>query len=662
MKNLKKPLRKLLHDQGNLHDRVNKLRTELDEVQKVIDMDPINSFNEAKIDEERFLKQKAKIEWLDVGDSNSSFFHKSIKSRNQRSRIDMIKNAENMEVNGTGVPGPAIAFGSPLGLRNDEIKLICLRRAMFDIGDDKAPGPDGYTSAFFKKGWDVVGQDVCRAVHDFFVNGKLLKEVNHTFLALIPKILTNRIIAGIKEVVSENQSAFVPGRRISDNILITQELMHNYHRDRGPPRRVRLSNSFRFHKHCEELRIINIRFADDLFIFARGDVESAKVVMDSLNEFKLVSGLVPSIPKSTVYFCNIINHVKSAILNVMPFLEGRLQLCNSVISSMQVYWASVLSIPFCIIDDIQQLIRGFLWCNGKYKEASFKGMSWDVICLPKSEGGLGHSTVLSFQWCVDGHSYLEHCHEQGFVMGSVDPHVQAERSFFLGCSSQSFHELGVAQAATIERSRETFFMEAGREGYNLRMCVADIIENGSWVWPQAWCLKAPKLSFLFTVPGPYDGRLHELEEMEGKWVTWHIYLGEDSAWDVLRPLRRGGSIGSRFCVGLPHCIPLSNRNLAGMDNIPPILEDITAWFSPMAAKRSFDCIVGKLLFAAAAYHIWIERNNRLFKNVRRSPEEIKDIIVVMVRLKIATLRFKNKPRVIQRLSEWKMPNTFRLYG
>ncbi|PWA69450.1 methylenetetrahydrofolate reductase 1 [Artemisia annua] len=136
-----------------------------------------------------------------------------------------------------------------------------IKRAMFDIGDDKAPGPDGYTSAFFKKGWDIVGQDVCNAIRDFFGNGKLLKETNHTFLALIPKvttplkvtdyrpisccnviykclskIITNRIIEGIKEVVSENQSAFVPGGRISDNILITQELMHNYHRDRGPPR------------------------------------------------------------------------------------------------------------------------------------------------------------------------------------------------------------------------------------------------------------------------------------------------------------------------------------------------------------------------------------------------------------------------------------------
>ncbi|GKF79919.1 hypothetical protein Tco_0235487, partial [Tanacetum coccineum] len=86
MKLLKKPLRKLLHDQGNLHDRVNRLRVELDEVQDAIDKDPFNvvlrdeeaayiqAFNEAKVDEERFLKQKAKIEWLEVGDFDSAYF------------------------------------------------------------------------------------------------------------------------------------------------------------------------------------------------------------------------------------------------------------------------------------------------------------------------------------------------------------------------------------------------------------------------------------------------------------------------------------------------------------------------------------------------------------------------------------------------------------
>ncbi|GKA07644.1 hypothetical protein Tco_0686868, partial [Tanacetum coccineum] len=365
---IKKPFRKLLHEQGNLHDRVNRLRHELDGVQKALDNNPADSnlrdeeaiylkaFNKAKVDEERFLKQKTKIDWLDVGDSNSAYFHKSVKSG-----------------------------------------------------------------------------DICNAVRDFFSNDKLLKEIKHTFIALIPKvsttqrvndyrpipccnvlykciskILTNRIIAGIKEVVSENQSAFVPGRRIADNILITQELMHNYHRDRAPPRcafkidiqntvdwrflanilkcfgfhptmikwimaciesssflislngdihgffkgkrglrqrdplspylftlvmevltliirrRVRLSEMFHYHNHCEELQLVNVCFADDLFIFARGDVDTARVIMELIDEFKSTSGLVPSLPKSTTFFCNVCNHVKIAILNIMQFSEGKL--------------------------------------------------------------------------------------------------------------------------------------------------------------------------------------------------------------------------------------------------------------------------------------------------------------------------------------------------
>ncbi|GJZ44210.1 hypothetical protein Tco_0591465, partial [Tanacetum coccineum] len=67
---------------------------------------------------------------------------------------------------------------------------------------------------------------------------------------------------------------------------------------------------------------------------------------------------------------------------------GRLQLCKSVISSLHVYWASVLIIPKGIIYDIQSLIRGFLWCNGEYKRGKAK-VAWDDICLPKCEGGLG---------------------------------------------------------------------------------------------------------------------------------------------------------------------------------------------------------------------------------------------------------------------------------
>ncbi|GJS03919.1 hypothetical protein Tco_0320427 [Tanacetum coccineum] len=271
LRSLKKPFLKLLQDHGNLHDRVNKLRVELDTVQKALDLNPndvnlrdeeavyVQAFTEAKIDEERFLKQKAKIEWLDVGDSNSAYFHKSVKCLNQRSRVDIILNLANVEVTRTDVANAFVShyenfLGSDMvcDMVNSDrlfVKQVSensysnmvspityeeIKSSMFSIGDDRAPGPDDFS---------------------------LLKEINHTFLALIPKvptplkvtdfqpisccnviykciskILTNHIIKGVKVVVSDNQSAFVPGRRISDNILITQELMHNYHQNRGPPR------------------------------------------------------------------------------------------------------------------------------------------------------------------------------------------------------------------------------------------------------------------------------------------------------------------------------------------------------------------------------------------------------------------------------------------
>ncbi|GJS84287.1 reverse transcriptase domain, reverse transcriptase zinc-binding domain protein [Tanacetum coccineum] len=65
-------------------------------------------------------------------------------------------------------------------------------------------------------------------------------------------------------------------------------------------------------------------FADDLFILARVDVESLRVIMESLEEFKLTSGLVPSIPKSTAYFCNVLHHTKVTIFSIMPFSKGEL--------------------------------------------------------------------------------------------------------------------------------------------------------------------------------------------------------------------------------------------------------------------------------------------------------------------------------------------------
>ena len=146
----------------------------------------------------------------------------------------------------------------------DMIKQVTpqeIKESMFSMGNDKSPGPDGYTACFFKECWDILEKDVTCAIQEFFINGNLLKELNHIVIALLPKvkspvrindyrpisccnvlfkcitkIISNRIKGSLNELISPNQSAFVPGRRISDNILLTQELMHNYHLDRGSPR------------------------------------------------------------------------------------------------------------------------------------------------------------------------------------------------------------------------------------------------------------------------------------------------------------------------------------------------------------------------------------------------------------------------------------------
>lgn len=62
-----------------------------------------------------------------------------------------------------------------------------IKEAIFSIPEDKSPGPDGYTSGFYKAGWSTIGKEVCIAIQSFFRSGKLLKEVNDTLIIVVPK-------------------------------------------------------------------------------------------------------------------------------------------------------------------------------------------------------------------------------------------------------------------------------------------------------------------------------------------------------------------------------------------------------------------------------------------------------------------------------------------
>ena len=118
------------------------------------------------------------------------------------------------------------------------------------MSPSKAPGPDGMTALFFQKFWHIVGMDVTNAMLDFLNNGYMLKSLNFIHIALIPKVkspksmtqfrpislcnvlykiiskvLVNRMKIILPLVVSDGQSAFVPGWMISD-IMIAFEIIH----------------------------------------------------------------------------------------------------------------------------------------------------------------------------------------------------------------------------------------------------------------------------------------------------------------------------------------------------------------------------------------------------------------------------------------------------
>ncbi|GJS99827.1 RNA-directed DNA polymerase, eukaryota, reverse transcriptase zinc-binding domain protein [Tanacetum coccineum] len=233
------------------------LRKEVKEVHKEVDMFPheenikekscqiLNKYYEAIQDKYSFLCHKAKVEWLKEGDRNTAFFHKTVKERVHRGRILTIRNEEGVIFENDDVAVQIVKhFEDFLGksrpmqklssrnaiflnkLNNEEaLKMVRpvrnseIKNAMFDIEDSNALGPDGHTLRFYKSAWSIIGKEVCTAVREFFLRGKLLGE-----------IMTNRIKGVLGSLVNENQSAFIGGRHITDNILLSQELFRGYNR------------------------------------------------------------------------------------------------------------------------------------------------------------------------------------------------------------------------------------------------------------------------------------------------------------------------------------------------------------------------------------------------------------------------------------------------
>jgi hypothetical protein len=119
------------------------------------------------------------------------------------------------------------------------------------MGPVKAPKPDGFLARFFQRNWEFMKMDVIKGVKSFFETRVMPRTVNKTAIVLIPKkdlpeglkdyrpislcnviykivskCMVNWLRPFLHEIIAPMQSAFIPGRVITDNTLIAFECLH----------------------------------------------------------------------------------------------------------------------------------------------------------------------------------------------------------------------------------------------------------------------------------------------------------------------------------------------------------------------------------------------------------------------------------------------------
>ncbi|GJV32918.1 RNA-directed DNA polymerase, eukaryota, reverse transcriptase zinc-binding domain protein [Tanacetum coccineum] len=457
----------------------------------------------------------------------------------------------------------------------DAVKMIMnvsdkeIKNALFDICDNKAPGPDGYSAKFFKSAWSVIKNEAYDAIIEFFRTGRMLREVNATLITLVPKsktphkvsdyrpiaccntiykiiskILTNRIKSALCKLVSHCQSAFIPGRQITNNILLTQELLRGYNWKNGA-RRVALKIDiqkaydtvnwdflervlimrglrqgdpispyiftlvmevftlilqkhisedvkFKYHWGCKDLQISHPCFADDLLVLCHRDLNSVKVVKRALDMFSSVSGLNPNIGKSTMFFGNVKEQDKQDILSILPFKIGSLPVSYLGVPlitkhlTFTDYKVLIDKVKIKVNDWKNKMLSyaGFLWCQCELSKGKGK-VAWKQVCKPKDKGGLRIKNLsLWNEVLMAKHLWnVATMKESLWVKWIHEVRLKGNSIWEIECEKNSSY--GWKQILSL-RDKLRKHVTIKQAGLELNVKLKDMIKDGLWKWPKEW--------------------------------------------------------------------------------------------------------------------------------------------------------------------------------
>ena len=233
--------------------------------------------NELIHHEEVFWRQQSRSLWLPAGDKNTSFFHQRASQRKKKNTIeglydengvwqsdegrvsaiaeryhaDLFKAQSHTNMDKVLEDFDKVVTDEMVGSLNQPYSEEDVRRALFSMHPSKSPRPDGMSPFFFQKFWHIVGPDVTMVVLSVLHSGKYLRKMNFTHIVLIPKkndpqnimefrpislgnvvsrivskVLANRVKSILSNITSNDQSAFIPNRLITDNTTIAYEMLH----------------------------------------------------------------------------------------------------------------------------------------------------------------------------------------------------------------------------------------------------------------------------------------------------------------------------------------------------------------------------------------------------------------------------------------------------
>ncbi|KAI0500636.1 hypothetical protein KFK09_018852 [Dendrobium nobile] len=331
-----------------------------------------------------------------------------------------------------------------------------VKAAVFEGNEKSAPGPDGFTYAFYRKSWHLIGLQVFNAVSNFFSTGSLPRGVKATAIALIPKsshassindyrpislcnvlykivakIIANRLKIVLPHIIHESQSGFISNRCSTDHIILAYEILREFKgnndkfcakldiqkafdyvsRDfliarllqKGFPQT--FVNWIRGMK-CKNTYINHLMYADDLLVVGDSTRENAANLQRCLLHFNSLTGLQINASKSAIIFSNnkpenqiICDEIGIHNINTYLTYSGRVQFLKFTIINTLAYWirGSILLKGCCAT--INKLCSRFLFHNS-IEARKLHLISWSTVTLPKAAGGLGIPSLQALQFGV----------------------------------------------------------------------------------------------------------------------------------------------------------------------------------------------------------------------------------------------------------------------